>query len=126
MLSVKTSMMLDTAKIPSIAMNVLLISCFEKNIGMNKPVMAIVNVKDDTYNPEIAMEVLKYSDICDIIPIMLNGVLMAIVDSIKMYNNIFGLKFIIKYWTMIQKSLTLIKNDFKLDNMKVRTNLTSY
>ena len=82
---------LDTAKIPSIVMNVLLISNFENRIGINKPVTAIVNVKDDTYNPEMAIEVLKYSDICNIIPIMLNGVLMPIVDSIKMYNNIFGL-----------------------------------
>lgn len=91
MLSVKMITRLDTAKIPSIVMNVLLISNFENRIGINKPVTAIVNVKDDTYNPEMAMEVLKYSDICNIIPIMLNGVLMPIVDSIKMYNNIFGL-----------------------------------
>ena len=84
-------MMFETAKIPSIVMNVFLISYFEKKIGINNPVMAIVNVKDDTYNPEIAMEVLKYSDICDIIPIMLNGVLIAIVDNIKMQSNIFGL-----------------------------------
>ena len=82
---------LDTAKIPSIVMNVLLISNFENRIGINKPVTAIVNVKDDTYNPEMAMEVLKYSEICNIMPMMLNGVLMPIVDSIKMYNNIFGL-----------------------------------
>ena len=77
-------MKFEIAKIPSIVMNVFLISYFEKKIGINNPVMAIVNVKDDTYNPEIAMEVLKYSDICDIIPIMLNGVLIAIVDNIKM------------------------------------------
>jgi hypothetical protein len=82
---------LDTAKIPSIVMNVLLISNFENRIGINKPVTAIVNVKDDTYNPEMAIEVLKYSDICNIMPMMLNGVLMPIVDSINMYNNIFGL-----------------------------------
>ena len=82
---------LDTAKIPSIVMNVLLISNFENRIGINKPVTAIVNVKDDTYNPEMAIEVLKYSDICNIIPMMLNGVLIPIVDSINMYNNIFGL-----------------------------------
>jgi hypothetical protein len=82
---------LDTAKIPSIVMNVLLISNLENRIGINKPVTAIVNVKDDTYNPEMAIEVLKYSDICNIIPMMLNGVLMPIVDSINMYNNIFGL-----------------------------------
>ena len=84
MLFVNTIMKFEIAKIPSIVMNVFLISYFEKKIGINKPVMAIVNVKDDTYNPEIAMEVLKYSDICDIIPIMLNGVLIAIVDNIKM------------------------------------------
>ena len=82
---------LDTAKMPSIVMNVLLISNFENRIGINKPVTAIVNVKDDTYNPEMAIEVLKYSDICNIMPMMLNGVLMPIVDSINMYNNIFGL-----------------------------------
>jgi hypothetical protein len=82
---------LDTAKIPSIVMNVLLISNFENRIGINKPVTAIVNVKDETYNPEMAMEVLKCSDICDIMPIMLKGVFMPIVESINMYSNIFGL-----------------------------------
>lgn len=91
MLSVKMITRLDTAKIPSIVMNVLLISNLENRIGINKPVTAIVNVKDDTYNPEMAIQVLKYSDICNIIPMMLNGVLMPIVDSINMYNNIFGL-----------------------------------
>ena len=95
MLSVKMITKFDTAKIPSIAMNVLLISNLEKRTGMNKPVMAIVKVKEDTYNPEIAMEVLKYSEICNIIPIMLNGVFMPIVDSINMYNKIFGLRFIV-------------------------------
>lgn len=82
---------LDTTKMPSIVMKVLLISNFENRIGINNPVTAIVNVKDETYNPEMAMEVLKYSEICNIIPMMLNGVLMPIVDSINMYNNIFGL-----------------------------------
>jgi hypothetical protein len=48
-------------------------------------------VKDETYNPEMAMEVLKCSDICDIMPIMLKGVFMPIVESINMYSNIFGL-----------------------------------
>ena len=76
-------MMFETAKIPSIVMNVFLISYFEKKIGINNPVMAIVNVKDDTYNPETAMEVLKYSDICDMMPMILNGVLIPIVDNIK-------------------------------------------
>ena len=91
MLFVKTITIFDKAKIPSIEMNVFLISYFEKKIGMNKPVIAIVNVKDDTYNPEMAIEVLKYSEICDIIPMILNGVFIPIVDSIKMYNNILGL-----------------------------------
>ena len=84
MLFVNIIMKFEIAKIPSIVTNIFLISYFEKKIGINKPVMAIVNVKDDTYNPEIAMEVLKYSDICDIMPMMLNGVLIAIVDNIKM------------------------------------------
>ena len=94
MLCVKTIIMFDRAKILKIVMNVFLISYFENRIGINNPVMAIVNVKEDTYNPEIAIDILKYSDICDIIPIMLNGVLIAIVDNIKMYSNTFGLYFI--------------------------------
>ena len=81
----------DTTKIPSIAMNVLLISNLENRTGMKSPVTAIVNVKDETYNPEMAMDVAKCSDICDIMPIMLNGVLMPIVDNINMYNSTFGL-----------------------------------
>ena len=89
MLCVKTIIMFDRAKILKIVMNVFLISYFENRIGINNPVMAIVNVKEDTYNPEIAIDILKYSDICDIIPIMLNGVLIAIVDNIKMYRNTF-------------------------------------
>jgi hypothetical protein len=88
---VKIITKLETAKIPRIAMNVLLISNLENRTGMNSPVTAIVNVNDDTYNPEMAMEVLKYSDICDMIPIMLKGVFMPIVESISMYSNIFGL-----------------------------------
>ena len=84
-------MKFDTAKMPRIVMNVFLISNFEKITGINNPAIAIVNVKDDTYNPETAMDVLKYSEICDIIPMMLNGVLIPFVDNIKMYNNTFGL-----------------------------------
>lgn len=96
--------MFEIAKIPSIAMNVFLISYFEKKIGMNNPVTAIVNVNEDTYNPEIAIEVLKYSEICDIIPIMLNGVLMPIVDNIKIYSNTFGLYFMV----LIPHSITIV------------------
>ena len=88
-------MKFDRAKMPSIEMNVFLISNFEKITGMNRPVMAIVNVKDDTYNPEMAIEVWKYSDICNIMPMILNGVFIPIVDSINMYNNSFGLRFIV-------------------------------
>ncbi|MBP5785329.1 MAG: hypothetical protein J6W16_07085, partial [Methanobrevibacter sp.] len=58
-------------------------SNFENKSGINRPDMAIVNVNELTYNPEIAMDVLKYSEICEIIPIMLKGVLMPNVDSIK-------------------------------------------
>lgn len=83
MLSVNMIMKFDMAKMPRIEMNVFLISNLENRIGINNPVMAIVNVKDDTYNPEIAMEVLKYCDICDMMPMILNGVFMPIVDSIK-------------------------------------------
>lgn len=76
--------MFDRANTASIEMKVFFLSYFEKRIGMNNPVMAIVNVNELTYNPEIAMDVLKYSEICDIIPIMLNGVFIPIVDNIKM------------------------------------------
>lgn len=76
--------MFDSANTASIEMKVFFLSYFEKRIGMNNPVMAIVNVNELTYNPEIDMDVLKYSEICDIIPIMHNGVFIPIVDNIKM------------------------------------------
>ena len=53
----------DIANIDKIKMNVLFLSYPEKIIGMNNPQTAIVNVNELTYNPEIAIEVLKYCDI---------------------------------------------------------------
>ncbi len=76
--------MFDSAKIPSIVMNVVFRSYFEKRIGMKRPETAIVKVNELTYNLDIAIDVLKYLEIWEIIPMMLNGVFMPIVDSIKM------------------------------------------
>ena len=59
MLFVKTITIFDTAKTPSIVMKVFLRSYFEKNNGMKSPVTAIVNVNELTYNPDIAIDVLK-------------------------------------------------------------------
>ena len=84
MLLVNTITMFDRAKIPSIVRNVVFRSYFEKRIGINRPETAIVKVNELTYNPDIAIDVLKYSEIWEIIPMMLNGVFMPIVDSIKM------------------------------------------
>lgn len=84
MLLVNMITMFDSAKIPSIVMNVVFRSYFEKIIGINRPETAIVKVNELTYNPDIAIDVLKYSEIWEIIPMMLNGVFMPIVDSIKM------------------------------------------
>ena len=83
MLWVKTITMFETANTDRIETSVVFRSNFENRSGINRPDMAIVNVKELTYNPEIAMDVLKYSEICEIIPIMLKGVLMPNVDSIK-------------------------------------------
>jgi len=95
MLLVKIITMFAIAKTDRIETNVLFRSNFENRIGMNSPVIAIVNVNELTYNPETAIDVLKYSEICEMIPIMLNGVLMPNVDSIKMYRRIFELYFIV-------------------------------
>ena len=83
MLFVKIITMFEIAKTDRIETNVVFLSNLENNSGMNRPVTAIVNVNELTYNPEIAIVVWKYSDICEIIPIMLKGVLMPNVDSIK-------------------------------------------
>lgn len=94
MLSVKIITELDIAKTPNIMTNVFFLSYFENNIGMKSPLSAIVNVNELTYKPEIEIDVLKYSDICEMIPIMLKGVFIPKVDSINMYKSSFGLYFI--------------------------------
>ena len=77
-------------------MNVVFLSNFENKAGTNRPQMAIVNVNELTYNPETAIEVLKYVEICEIMPTILRGVLIPSVANINMYNNILGLFFIKK------------------------------
>ena len=82
---------LAIAKTANMDKNVFFRLNLENRLGMNSPHTAIVNVKELTYSPDTATVVLKYSLICLIIPTMLNGVLMPIVDSINMYKSIFGL-----------------------------------
>lgn len=93
-LSVKIMIKLDIAKTPNIKANVFFLSYFENKMGMNNPLTAIVNVNELTYNPEIEIDVLKYSDICEMIPIILKGVFIPKVDNIKIYKSNFGLYFI--------------------------------
>ena len=75
-------------------MKVLFLSNLENKTGMNNPQIAIVKVNELTYSPEIAIVVLKYSAICEMIPTMLNGVFIPSVEIIKMYKSILGLVFI--------------------------------
>ena len=42
----------------------------------------------------MAIDVLKYSAICDMIPTMLNGVFIPSVEIIRIYKSILGLVFI--------------------------------
>ena len=93
-LSVKIMIKLDTAKMPNINANVFFLSYFENKMGMNSPHTAIVNVNELIYKPEMEIDVLKYSEICEIIPMMLRGVFIPKVDSIKIYKSSFGLYFI--------------------------------
>ena len=94
-LSVKIMIKLDTAKMPNINANVFFLSYFENKMGMNSPLTAIVNVNELIYKPEMEIDVLKYSEICEIIPMMLRGVFIPKVDSIKIYKSSFGLYFIL-------------------------------
>ena len=76
-------MKFDNEKILKMKTNVFFLSNLEKTTGINNPKIAIVNVNELTYNPVIAIVVLKYSEICDMIPTMLNGVLIASVEKAK-------------------------------------------
>ncbi len=51
--------MFDIANTVKMDMKVLLLSYFENKIGVNNPQIAIVNVKELTYSPEMAIDVLK-------------------------------------------------------------------
>ena len=74
--------------------NVVFLLNFENKTGIKSPVSAMVNVNELTYKPDIAIEVPKYCEISEIIPIILKGVFIPKVDNIKMYRSIFGLFFI--------------------------------
>lgn len=81
MLFVNIIMTLDIANIPKMKMNVFLRSYFENITGTNNPQMAIVKVNELTYSPDIEIVVLKYCEICDIIPIILNGVFIPMMTT---------------------------------------------
>ena len=71
------------ANTPKIETNVVFRSYLENKIGMNSPQTAIVNVNELTYSPETAIVVLKWVDICEIIPTILNGVLIPSEANVK-------------------------------------------
>lgn len=83
MLSVNIITMFEMANIVRIDMKVVFRSKRENNDGVISPKIAIVNVNELTYKPDRAMVVLKYCEICDIIPIILNGVLIPSAEIIK-------------------------------------------
>ena len=83
MLFVKIITTLEIAKIDKMLTNVVFLSNFENSIGVKSPKIAIAKVNELTYNPESAMDVLKNWEISEIIPIMLNGVLMPKDESIS-------------------------------------------
>ena len=83
MLFVNMIAMFEIANTDRINRNTLFLSYFEKRTGTKSPQTAIVKVNELTYNPETAIDVLKYCDICEMIPIMLKGVFIARDESIK-------------------------------------------
>ena len=102
MLFIKIITILETAKIDKMLTNVDFLSNLENSIGVNNPKIAIANVKELTYNPEIEMDVLKNCEISEIIPIMLKGVLIPKEESINIYKSSFGLFFIKNRYQMKQ------------------------
>ena len=81
---------------PRTVRKVVFLSNLEKRIGINNPHIAIVNVNELTYNPETEIEVLKCVEICEIIPTILNGVLIPSVANTKIYSKSLGLFFMKK------------------------------
>ena len=84
---------------PKILLYILMLS----TMGINTPlsIIGIISQISEYFNTSIAMSGLYVSSFTFtiavsglFIPIMLNGVLIAIVDNIKMYSNTFGLYFI--------------------------------
>ena len=97
MLFVNMITIFDIANTVKMLMKVLFLSNLENKTGMNNPQIAIVKVNELTYNPEIAIDVLKYSAICDMIPTMLRGVFIPSVEIIRMYRSILGLVFMFHF-----------------------------
>ena len=83
MLFKKIITIFEIAKIDNTVRNVVFLSNFENIFGMNRPKIAIENVNELTYNPETEMDVLKNCEISEIIPMILNGVLMPKDESIS-------------------------------------------
>ena len=74
---------LEMANTVKMEMNVLLLSNLENRTGMNNPQIAILNVYEITYSPDMAIDVLKYFAICAMIPTMLSGVLIPSAEIIR-------------------------------------------
>ena len=107
MLFVNMIAIFEIAKTVKMLMNVLFLSYFENKTGTNNPQIAIVKVNELTYNPEIAIDVLKYSAICEMISTMLNGVFIPSVEIIRMYKSILELVFIF-YFPFFKIRLNMI------------------
>ena len=84
MLFVKIIAMFDIANTVKMLTKVLFRLYFENKTGMNNPHMAMVNVNELTQSPEMAIDVLKYTAICEMIPTMLNGVFIPRAEIIRM------------------------------------------
>ena len=76
-------MKLAIANMVKMLTKVLFLSYFENKTGMNNPQIAIVNVNELTYSPDMAIDVLKDSLICEMIPTMLNGVFIPSAEIIR-------------------------------------------
>lgn len=114
MLFVNMIAIFEIANTVKMLMKVLFLSYFENKTGMNNPQIAIVKVNELTYSPEIAIVVLKYSAICEMIPTMLNGVFIPSVEIIRIYRSILGLVFIFIFLFKISIVLLSLLLDYYL------------
>ena len=114
MLFVNMIAIFEIANTVKMLIKVLFLSNLENKTGMNNPQIAIVKVNELTYSPEIAIVVLKYSAICEMIPTMLNGVFIPSVEIIRIYRSILGLVFIFIFLFKISIVLLSLLLDYYL------------